>query len=59
MQGIAGRIVLRSIGYPEGPYLAWYVYDESDPEGEVTLVRLFHTSQDRPTPNPARWSAPS
>ena len=38
----------RKIIFPKGPYVAWYTYDETDPEGEVWLLRLFHARQARP-----------
>lgn len=50
-----GAFVLRKVFWPEGPYLAWYVYDPADRKGDVWLVRLFHARQRRPKPNPARW----
>ena len=48
-------VVLRKVFWPEGPYLAWYVYDPADRRGDVWLVRLFHARQRRPKPTPGRW----
>jgi plasmid stabilization system protein ParE len=48
-----GAVVLRKLLFPEGPFVAWYLYDTSDPRGELWLVRLFHARQKRP--NPGRW----
>jgi len=53
-----GSLVLRSIRYPKGPYVAWYMYDENDPDGYVVLVRLFHLRQEQPEPDLARWPLP-
>lgn len=43
------RLVLSST-----PYLAWYVHDDR-PDGDLWLVRLFHSRQLRPAPAPSRW----
>ncbi len=51
-----GSLVQRSIRYPKGPYVARYIYDESDPDGELVLVRLFHLRQEQPEPDLARWT---
>lgn len=53
-----GSLVVRSIRYPKGPYVAWYTYDENEPDGYVVLVRLFHLGQERPEPDLARWPLP-
>lgn len=50
-----GSVQLRKLLFRKGPYVAWYLHDPTDPEGEVWLVRLFHARQKRPTPRPARW----
>lgn len=47
--------VLRSVRYSKWPYVAWYSYDPTDPEGDIWLVRLFHARQLRPRPDLARW----
>jgi plasmid stabilization system protein ParE len=51
-----GTVVLRKIIFPKGPYVGWYVYDTSEPHGEVWLARLFHARQKRPAPSPRRWA---
>ena len=50
-----GATMLRRVILPSTPYVAWYVYDEERADGEVILVRLFHTQQRRPVPDPSRW----
>jgi plasmid stabilization system protein ParE len=50
-----GSVVLRKLILRRGPYVAWYVYDTEDPDGDVWLVRLFHARQRRPLPRPGRW----
>ena len=49
------RHVLRKVFWPEGPYVAWYVYAPGERAGDVWLVRLFHARQRRPKPDPSRW----
>lgn len=53
-----GPFVLRSLRYPKGPYAAWYVNDDHDPDADVVLVRMFHQSQDRADPDLSRWLGP-
>ncbi len=50
-----GRVELRRLLFPKGPYLAWYVVDETRRRHEVWLVRLFHARQDRPRPDASTW----
>ena len=45
-----GTVILRKLIFPKGPFVAWYLYDAADPEGELWLVRLFHARQKRPNP---------
>lgn len=54
-QARSGNVELRSLRYPKLPYVAWYVYDPTDPDGDLWLVRLFHARQLRPRPDPSRW----
>jgi len=55
LQHQEGSIALRRLVLSSTPYLAWYVYDEGVPAGDLWLVRLFHSRQLRPTPAPSRW----
>jgi hypothetical protein len=54
-QDARGPIQLRSVRYQRLPYVAWYVYDTDDPDGDLWLVRLFHAHQLRPRPDLSRW----
>ncbi len=54
-QDSRGRMQLRSVRYQKLPYLAWYVYDADDSDGDLWLVRLFHAHQQRPRPDLSRW----
>ena len=48
-----GTVALRKLIFPQGPFVAWYLYDMEDPGGDLWLVRLFHARQRRP--DPGRW----
>src|SRR5262245_59503373 len=50
-----GTVQMRKLLFPKGPYVAWYLYDDADPGGDVWLVRLFHARQRRPAPRPGKW----
>jgi len=50
-----GSIALRRVVFPRTPYIAWYVYDDRSRRGDIWLVRLFHSRQRRPRPNPSLW----
>jgi len=55
LQHREGAIALRRLVLSSTPYLAWYVYDDDRPAGDLWLVRLFHSRQLRPAPAPSRW----
>lgn len=55
---VRGAVELRSLRYPKLPYLVWYVYDSSDLDADLWLVRLFHSHQRRPRPDLSRWLRP-
>jgi plasmid stabilization system protein ParE len=48
-------VVLRRVPLPSTPYVIWYIYNERRAQGDVWIVRLFHSRQKRPTPDPSRW----
>jgi plasmid stabilization system protein ParE len=50
-----GTVQLRKLLFRKGPYVVWYLYDPTHPDGEVWLVRLFHARQRRPAPRLGRW----
>ena len=50
-----GSIILRRVLMPSTPYLAWYVYDDRARRRDLWLVRLFHSRQRRPRPDPSLW----
>jgi plasmid stabilization system protein ParE len=43
-----GTNSIRKLVFPRGPFVAWYAFDPDDPEGDVWLLRLFHSRQQRP-----------
>jgi hypothetical protein len=55
LMATSGTIVMRKLILPKGPYVAWYLYDAADRDGDVWLVRLFHARQRRPQATPGRW----
>jgi len=46
----SGSVLLRKLIFPKGPFVAWYLYDAAEPDGELWLVRLFHARQKRSNP---------
>jgi plasmid stabilization system protein ParE len=54
IEGDAG-VVLRRVPLPSTPYVSWYIYNERRRQGDVWIVRLFHSRQKRPAPDPSRW----
>jgi plasmid stabilization system protein ParE len=50
-----GRTLLRRLVLPSTPYIAWYVYEEEQPAGDIWLPRLLHSRQRSPKPEPSRW----
>ncbi len=50
-----GNVALRKLILPRGPYVAWYACDESEPAGDLWLVRIFHARQQRPPARVTRW----
>jgi hypothetical protein len=51
-----GSITLRQLRHPRGPYLVWYLMDESKPNSAIWMARLFHIRQMRPPPAIGRWT---
>jgi plasmid stabilization system protein ParE len=45
---------VRLLGDPL-PYVVWYSFDESDPDGAVSLLMLLHEAQDRARFDPNRF----
>ena len=45
-----GSVLLCKLRLRQTPYYVWYSFDETDSGSPVTLVRLFHTRQQRSQP---------
>jgi hypothetical protein len=54
VDGDAG-VVLRGVPLPSTAYVIWYIYNERRRQGDGWIVRLFHSRQKPPTPDPSRW----
>lgn len=45
---------IRRLVFPRGPFVIWYAFAPDDPEGDVWLLRLFHSRQQQPRAGRAR-----